>query len=273
MLSSAPLERRARARRAAGSDQSASAAPARPIRSPGSRAGANRTAGRDQGVRAAPETAARGHHRLSGGRWGACAALATVYPSRSSQVLHPLPHRWGPGEAARLATLSFFTSLGPISRKPVGSRCHREQPETPRTGTGQGLGLCRNPDWTPSLLNQPSHTTSLPGSCHPSMSRLPSAPRQLGHPGLRPVPATAGTRPVTGNFTSIAFVYGHELQNPGCVLFFLLINEPCTSPPIPTVAWCMPGGPGESSRFHVAEALKTNIPGGQKAGNHLPPLR
>lgn len=210
MLSSAPLERRARARRAAGSDQSASAAPARPIRSPGSRAGANRTAGRDQGVRAAPETAARGHHRLSGGRWGAYAALASL-PFKELPGPSPTSASLGARGAARLATLSFFTSLGPISRKPVGSRCHREQLETPRTGTGQGLGLCRNPDWTPSLLKQPSHTTSLPGSCHPSMSRLPSAPRQLGHPGLRPVPATAGTRPVTGNFTSIAFVYGHEL--------------------------------------------------------------
>lgn len=126
----------------------------------------------------------------------------------------------------------------------------------PGQGQDRALGCAEIRIGRPSLLNQPSHT-SLPGSCRLSMSRPPSAPPQLGYPRLWPVPAIAGTRPVTGNFTSIAFVCGHELQNPGCVLFFLLFSEPCTSPPILTVAWCMPGGPGESSWFQVAEALKT----------------
>lgn len=134
------LERRARAWRAAGSDQSASAAPARPIRSPGSRAGANRTAGRDQGVRAAPETAARGHHRLSGGRWGAYAALATVYPSRSSQVLHPLPHRWGPRE--RLASRHYLSSRpsGPFLENPWEAGATGSNWKPPGQGQDRALG-------------------------------------------------------------------------------------------------------------------------------------
>lgn len=98
--------------------------------------------GRRGGTRACAQHPRRPHEGTTGSAEAAGALMPRlpVYPSRSSQVLHPLPHRWGPGE--RLASRHYLSSRpsGPFLENPWEAGATGSNWKPPGQGQDRALG-------------------------------------------------------------------------------------------------------------------------------------